>query len=156
LGNDVWADAHALEAVHGGAEAAVLDIEAEVAGAAAGVRNGAVDMDLGVEHGDGGRTGIAWVIEFVAACCHAHAMVFGFLGTDDADEVGAGCFATGWDLGLANEEDGAGVFDALGKRAIFAEAVRKEAAPFVGEAADPDGLFGAVDELFDGALLASD
>ena len=83
-------------------------------------------------------------------------MVFCFLGTDDADEVGVGYFATGWDLGLVNEEDGAGAFDALGKRAIFAEAVRKEAAPFVGEAAGPDGLFGAVDELFDGALLAGD
>ena len=50
-----------LIAIHGGAEIVIADVEAEMAGAFIGVGYGAVDMDFGIQHGDGGGARIAWV-----------------------------------------------------------------------------------------------
>ena len=101
-----------------------------------GVRNGAVDVDLCVEHGNGQRAGIK-VIETVAACSHADTMGFCLLGAHCAYEVGVGDLAVEWDLGLFDEEDGAGAFYFVGLGAISADAVGEESAPFVGEAFGP-------------------
>ena len=61
-----------------------------------GVKNGAVDVDLGVQHGNSGRAGITGVID-------------------------VGDIAVEWDLGLFDEEDGAGAFYFVGLGAISAE-----------------------------------
>jgi hypothetical protein len=50
-----------------GAEKIIFYVEAEVAGAGFGVGNCAIDVDLGIKHGDGGRAGVARVVKFVAA-----------------------------------------------------------------------------------------
>jgi hypothetical protein len=55
LRNLIGSDTDVLAvAQHGSAEVAVLDVEAEVAGAFVSVKNGTVHVDLGVQHGDGG------------------------------------------------------------------------------------------------------
>ena len=54
LGDAPRLDARALTAIHGGAKTAVADVKAEMAGAFIGVGHCAVDMDFGIQHGDGG------------------------------------------------------------------------------------------------------
>ena len=76
LGDDGLGDAHVLKIGHGGAEKVVFDIETEVAGAVFGIRNGAVDMELGVEHRDGWGAGIAWVVELVTTSRHSDPVGF--------------------------------------------------------------------------------
>ena len=102
-----------------------------------GVRNGAVDVDLCVQHGNSERAGITGVIETVDACSHTDTMGFCLLGAHCAYEVGVGDLAVEWDLGLFDEEDGAGAFYFVGLGAISADAVGQESAPFVGEACGP-------------------
>jgi hypothetical protein len=51
--NDGWTDSYVLEVRHGRAEVEVFDVEAEVAGSAFGIGICTVDVELGVEHGDG-------------------------------------------------------------------------------------------------------
>ena len=62
LGNAPRSDAHILEIRHWGAEVVIFDVEAKVASAVFCVGNGAVDVDLGIQHGDGGGAGIAGVV----------------------------------------------------------------------------------------------
>ena len=125
---------HVLAVVHGRAEIIVRDVEAKVAGTFVGIRNSAVDVDLCVQHGNGGRAGVTVVIETVAACSYASTIGFRLLRPDCADEVGIGDITVEWDLGLFDEEDGAGAFDFLGLGAISADTVGEESAPFIGEA----------------------
>ena len=154
LGNVGWVDSHILEVLHGGAEIVVLDVEAEVASAFLGVGNGAVDVDLCVEHGDSWGAGVAGVVEFVATGCHAYAVGFGFLEADVTDKVGVGNFSPAGDLGLLDEENGAGALDAFLGRAIAADSEGEDAAPFVGEASGPGFCIVAEEQLFEGALFA--
>jgi hypothetical protein len=53
LWNDRQGDADVLEVLHWNAEVIVLfDVDAKVTGAVSGVRDGTIDVDFGVEHGD--------------------------------------------------------------------------------------------------------
>ncbi len=54
LGDNGRVDAHVLVVGHGRAEEVLLDVKNQEAGALAGVRNCAVDVELGIKHGDGG------------------------------------------------------------------------------------------------------
>ena len=77
------------------------------------------------------------VVEFVATASHSYSVCFGLLGTDAADEVGIGDFAILGDLGLLDEEGGAGAFDLFDERAISADAMGEDSAPFVCKATFP-------------------
>ena len=123
LWDDGVGDADVLEASHRRAEVVVLDVEAKVAGAVFGIGSGAVAVYFGVEHGDGGRAGVAGVIEFVTTGCHADAMGLGFLKSHVADEIGIRDFAVSQCLGFLDEEHGSGAFDLFGYGAICAEAM---------------------------------
>jgi hypothetical protein len=123
LGDDGRADSDVLVVAHGGAKVVIFNVKAKVAGAFASIGDGAVDVDLGVQHGDGGGAGIARVIKFVAAGCHVDSMGFFLLGTDGADEICIGHFAPVGDLGLADEENGASAVDAVSQRSCGADAV---------------------------------
>jgi hypothetical protein len=137
LWDNGWADLDVLVVAHGGAKVVIFYVKPEVAGAFAGIGDGAIDVDLGVEHGDGGGARIAGVIKFVAAGCHADSMGFFLLRTDGADEVCVGHFATVWDLGLVDEENGAGAGDAFGRWSRGANTVGEQSAPFIGKASSP-------------------
>ena len=81
-------------------------------------------MDFGGEHGYGGRAGVPWVIELVAAGCHSNSMDLFFLGTDIADKVGVGDDASLGYFLFSDEENCAGAFDAILRGAIATDAVR--------------------------------
>ena len=98
LGNAPRLDPHVLATVHGGAETAVADVQAEVTSSFVGVRDGTADMDFCVEHGDGGGAWIAGIFELGSACGHADPVSLGFLLADAADVVGARHFSICWDL----------------------------------------------------------
>jgi hypothetical protein len=68
-------------------------------------------MDFGVEHGDGGRTGVAGVVELVAAGSPSDSVGFWFLEANTAHKVCIGDFAVRWDLLPFNEENGARALD---------------------------------------------
>jgi hypothetical protein len=138
LWNDRWWDVDVLKECHRGAKTAILDIEAKVAGAVVGVRNGAVDGCFVVEHGDGWGAGVAWAVEVVAGGCQANWMCFGPLEVDVTDEVCMGDFATPGDLGQFDEESCAGALDLGGGWASHAKTIGEESAPFVGKATFPD------------------
>jgi hypothetical protein len=53
LGDDGRGDADILVVIHGGSQVLIFDVEAEVACSMLGVGDGAVEMDLGVQLGDG-------------------------------------------------------------------------------------------------------
>ena len=59
---------------HGGAEVEVFEVDAKIPGAFVGFEDGGVDVQLDVEHGDGGQAGVAGVAESVATSGHADAM----------------------------------------------------------------------------------
>ena len=67
-------------------------------------------------------------------------MAFRLLGADCADEVGVGDLAVEWDLGLIDEEDGAGAFYFVGLGAISADAV--------GGGSRPHSLERPLDQVF--------
>jgi hypothetical protein len=115
LWNDGWWDVDVLEECHWGAKTAILDIEAKVAGAVVGVRNGAVDGCFVVEHGDGWGAGVAWAVEVVAGGCQANWMCFGPLEVDVTDEVCMGDFATPGDMGQFDEESVPWIWVAAGR-----------------------------------------
>ena len=79
-------------------------------------------MQLGVEHGDGGRAGVAGVVESVATGGHADALGLVFLWADVADVVGVQNVAVSGDVGFLDEKNGAGPGDTLGGRAVLANA----------------------------------
>jgi hypothetical protein len=91
-------NAKVLEISHWGAEKIIFYVEAEVAGAGVGVGNGAIDVDFCIKHGDGGRAGVAGVVQFVTTGSHSNAVSFGFHGSDAADEVGIGGSTAVWDV----------------------------------------------------------
>jgi hypothetical protein len=126
-----------------------------VAGTFVGIGDGAVDMNLGVEHGYGEGAGIAGVSKFVAAGCHADSMGFLLLGMYPVDEICIGHFVTVWDLGLVDEENGAGAVDAVGQWLCGADIMGEQSAPFISKALSPGLCVGAAQELCEGPLLAS-
>ena len=85
LGDAPRLDTHVLIVIHGGAKIVVADVKAEMAGAFIGVGYCAVDMDFGIQHGDGGRARIAWVFKLVTACGHSYSVSLGFLLASAAD-----------------------------------------------------------------------
>ena len=91
-------------------------------GAFVGVGDGGVDVQLGVEHGDGGRAGVAGVVKSVATGGHADAMGLVFLWADVADVVGERNVAVGGDVSFLDKEYGAGPGDALRGGAVLADA----------------------------------
>jgi hypothetical protein len=120
LWNDGRLDTHVLEIGHGGSEEIVFDVETKVTGAVFGVRNCAVEVEFGVEHGDGWGAGIAGIVEFVTAGGHADAMGLFFLWTNITDKVGVSNFTVPRDGGFGNEEKSARAVDNVGERAFTA------------------------------------
>jgi hypothetical protein len=77
------------------------------------------------------------------------------LGTNVADKVGVSNDTSRGDLGLFDEENGAGAFDAVCRLAIAPDAVGECcSAPLVAEALHPFVFVWAVEALFEGALVA--
>ena len=79
-----------------------------------------------------------------------------FLWSNVADEVCVGYFAVFGDLGLVDEENGAGSCYFVGAGAIFSDSVGEEATPFIGESAFPDLCFWASEEFLEGTLFSGD
>jgi hypothetical protein len=79
---------------------------------------------------------------------------FYFLGTDGTDKIGIGNLAFWGNVGFGDEENSTGASDAVFWRAIQAESMREEMAPFVRETMFPYGSVRAAEELLDGALFS--
>ena len=62
LGNHLWEDAYVLEVLHGHVNVEVVDVDAKVAGTFVGVGDGAIYVELAIEHAHSGRAGIAGVV----------------------------------------------------------------------------------------------
>ena len=62
LGEHLWEDADVLVVLHGSAKVEVFDVDAKVSGTFLGIGNGAIYVELGIEHEHGGRAGIARVL----------------------------------------------------------------------------------------------
>jgi hypothetical protein len=77
-----------------------------------------------------------------------------FLGMDVADKGSAGDDAPLGDLGLFDEENGAGACDSLFRRSIATNAVWQCSTPVVAEAPCPFGFVWAAEAFFEGALIA--
>ena len=60
--NHLWEDADVLLVLHGRAKVKVFDFDAYVVGTFVGVRDGAIYVDIGIEHVNGGRDGIIGVV----------------------------------------------------------------------------------------------
>jgi hypothetical protein len=71
-------------------------VEAEMSGSFVSVRDGAVDVDLGVKHRDGWGTSITRVIKLVATGGHAYTMGLCLLRADVADKISVGDFLRSW------------------------------------------------------------
>ena len=128
-----------LAVFHGCTEAEVLDVKAEAAGTTVCVRDGVVDVELGIQEGKRGGARVAWAVEAITACCHANVMSFGLLVPCVACMIGAGHFAILGDGWFAHKKDGAGALDAVVLGALEPNAVWQELAPFISEAARPRG-----------------
>jgi hypothetical protein len=74
LGDHFGEDTDVLEILHWCTKIKVFDVDSKIAGAFVGIGDGAVDVQLGVKHGDGGRTGVARVDKLVSSGGHADAM----------------------------------------------------------------------------------
>ena len=62
LGIFFWEDADVLVVLHGRAKVEVLDVNAEVAGTFVGIGDGAIYVELGIDHSHGRRDGITGVV----------------------------------------------------------------------------------------------
>ena len=62
LGNHLWEDADVLVVLHGHAKVEVFDVNAKVAGTFVGIGDGAIYVELGIEHAHSGRADIAGVV----------------------------------------------------------------------------------------------
>ena len=62
LRNHLWEDADVLKVLHGCAKVEVFDVDAKVAGTFVGVGDGAIYVELGIEHSHGGRSAISGVV----------------------------------------------------------------------------------------------
>jgi hypothetical protein len=103
-----------------------------MSGSFVSVRDGAVDVDLGVKHRDGWGTSItSRVIKLVAS--HAYTMGLCLLRADVADKISVGDFAILGDIGFVDKKDSAGAEDLFGFGSCLTETVFEEMAPFVGE-----------------------
>jgi hypothetical protein len=89
-----------------------------------GIGDSAVDVYFGREDGYGGRASVTGVVKFVAAGCHSDSVGFCLLGTDVADKVGVGHDSPFWYLGLFDEENGSGAFNAFVGWAIATDSMR--------------------------------
>ena len=74
---------------------------------------------------------------------------------DVAYEICVCDLSTQRDLGLFDEENGSGAFDLGSERAFLADAMGKEATPFVGEATFPDWCIRTAQKRPNGALFSS-
>ena len=68
-------NADVLVVGHGGAKVEVFEVDAEILGAFVGVGDGGVDVQLGVEHRDGRRAGVAGVVESVSMTYYQYTRV---------------------------------------------------------------------------------
>ena len=59
LGNHIWEDADVLVVLHGHAKVEVFDVDAKVASTSVGIRDGAIYVELRIEHAHGWRAGIS-------------------------------------------------------------------------------------------------
>ena len=123
LGDDGWVHPHVLEVLHGGAEVIFFYIQAQVAGSMFGIGDGAVDVDLGIQHRYSGGAGVAGVVQFVASGCHADSVCFCFWGPDGAHKVGVGDFAAVRDCSFGDEERGVSALDSYFRWAVTANVV---------------------------------
>ena len=62
LENHLWEDTNVLVVLYGRAKVEVFDIDAKLSGTFAGIRYGAIYVELGIEHAHGGRSGITRVV----------------------------------------------------------------------------------------------
>ena len=62
FGNHLWEDVDVLVVLHGCAKVEVFDVDSEVTGTFVGIGDGAIYVELGIEHAHGGRYGIARVV----------------------------------------------------------------------------------------------
>ena len=62
LGNHLWEDADVLVVLHGRDKVEVFNVNDEVAGTFLGIGNGDIYVELGIEHANGGRSGITGVV----------------------------------------------------------------------------------------------
>ncbi len=77
------------------------------------------------------------------------------LGTNVADKVGVSNDTSRGDLGLFDEENGAGAFDAVCRLACATDAMGECSAPLVAEATGPLCFILASEAFLEGALVAS-
>jgi hypothetical protein len=146
-------DAHVLVVGHWGAEVVVLYVHAEVPSALARVGDDAVEVDFGVQHGDGGRACVARVVKLVTAGSAADVVYLFLLWVNIADEIGVGYLAVFGDLGLVDEITRDGSFDAVGG---FCADTLEEASEFVGCTAGPLCAVGALSEGSEWLFIAGD
>ena len=62
LGGHLWEDADVLLVFHGRAKVEVFDVNAKVSGTFVGIRDGAIYVEIDIEHTHGGRSGISRVV----------------------------------------------------------------------------------------------
>jgi hypothetical protein len=118
-------NSHVLEVAHWDPKIIVGYVHAEVAGSFVGVRDDAVEVHLGVEHGDGGRACVSWIVEFVATDSAAHAVGFLLVGADAGNEVCISDLSVETDLAFCNEKTCVGAFDFVGGLASVANSLKK-------------------------------
>jgi hypothetical protein len=124
-----------LEVLHRGIKIEVYDVDKEITSTFVCIGDGAVDVQLGVEHGYCGRTGVARVVELVSSSRHGDTMCLCFLWPNVANVVGIRDMAVWRDIIFVDKEDGAGAGDSFRGRAGEADAEFQEPAPFIGAGA---------------------
>ena len=62
LGDHIWEDADVLEVLHGRAKVEVFDVDAELVGTFVGIGDGAIYVELGIDHTHDGIAGISEVV----------------------------------------------------------------------------------------------
>ena len=62
LGNHIWEEADVLVVLHGRAKVEVFDVNAEVEVTFVGIGDGAIYVELGIDHAHSGRAGIIGVV----------------------------------------------------------------------------------------------
>ena len=107
LGKHIWEDTDVLVVLHGHAKVEVFDVDAEVSGTFLGIVDGAIYVELGIKHANGGGSVIARVVQAVATGSHVDMMGFRLVRADIADIVGIGYFSVGRNILFFHEEDSA-------------------------------------------------
>jgi hypothetical protein len=122
-------------------------------GATGGVRDGTVEMDFGVQHGNSWGACVSRVVEAVASNGAANAMGLFFVWADAADIIRVCNFSLVRDFVFLDEESCVGAINALAGGSVGLNALA-QVSEFVGGASSPFRSVGSLSEGGEGLFVA--